>query len=280
MGDAVIDNPTLNSPFEEPTRHWKFDRDRITDEVVDARRVSSYFMPIPKSKRGDGQLQFQAEWTADRIEENRTINHRPRPGGEKVRLIRIRSARGSGGPVCASVTGRVMHASVVETVPPEAHARARRGETRRWVSRSEAKTIPPPPPKAEPLNQSQLRLHRARPLNRLTALVSYDQQRGRSRPRRSGSSRPAGKPADRASTLSWSPRGPPRPCWASTSPEHAPPAAQSLGALVDVSAVFEANPGDWAAPPRPSRHGNLTALGRQESPSPRLLGRAYSVRSV
>ncbi len=26
MADAVIDNPILNSPFDEPERHWKFER--------------------------------------------------------------------------------------------------------------------------------------------------------------------------------------------------------------------------------------------------------------
>lgn len=74
MADAVIENPILNSPFDEPTRHWKFERDGITNEVVEGRRVSSYFMPIPKSKRGGDQMQFETEWTSDRIEENRTIN--------------------------------------------------------------------------------------------------------------------------------------------------------------------------------------------------------------
>jgi type III restriction enzyme len=74
MPDAVIDNPILNSPFDEPTRHWKFERDGITNEVVEGRRVSSYFMPIPKSKRGGDQMQFETEWTSDRIEENQTIN--------------------------------------------------------------------------------------------------------------------------------------------------------------------------------------------------------------
>ena len=78
MADAVIDNPILNSPFDEPERHWKFERDGITNEIVDGRRVSSYFMPIPKSKRGGDQLQFETEWTSDRIEENRTINRDPR----------------------------------------------------------------------------------------------------------------------------------------------------------------------------------------------------------
>jgi type III restriction enzyme len=74
MPDAVIDNPILNSPFDEPTRHWKFERSGITNEVIQARRVSAYFVPIPKSKRGGDQLQFETEWTSDRIEENQTIN--------------------------------------------------------------------------------------------------------------------------------------------------------------------------------------------------------------
>jgi type III restriction enzyme len=74
MADAVIDNPILNSPFDEPKSHWKFERDGITNEIVQGRRVSSYFIPIPKSKRGGDQLQFETEWTSDRIEENRTIN--------------------------------------------------------------------------------------------------------------------------------------------------------------------------------------------------------------
>jgi len=74
MADAVIDNPILNGPFDEPARHWRFERDGITNDIVEGRRVSSYFMPIPKSKRGGDQLQFETEWTSDRIEENRTIN--------------------------------------------------------------------------------------------------------------------------------------------------------------------------------------------------------------
>jgi hypothetical protein len=47
----VVENPILNSPYEPPTRHWKFDDDGITDEVQDGRRPSAYFMPIPATKR-------------------------------------------------------------------------------------------------------------------------------------------------------------------------------------------------------------------------------------
>jgi len=55
MADAVIDNPILNSPFGEPSRHWRFGDTGITKEIVEGRRPSSYFMPIPASKiRGQG----------------------------------------------------------------------------------------------------------------------------------------------------------------------------------------------------------------------------------
>ena len=36
VADAVIENPILNSPFEEPDRHFRFDDDGITDEIVGA----------------------------------------------------------------------------------------------------------------------------------------------------------------------------------------------------------------------------------------------------
>jgi type III restriction enzyme len=74
MADAVIENPILNSPFREPTRHWRFGDTGITDEVVEGRRASSYFMPIPASKVRGAQLELETQWTRDRIEENKLIN--------------------------------------------------------------------------------------------------------------------------------------------------------------------------------------------------------------
>lgn len=74
MADAVIENPILNSPFQAPARHWAFGDTGITNEVVEERRVSSYFMPIPASKVRSRQLELETQWTRDRIEENRLIN--------------------------------------------------------------------------------------------------------------------------------------------------------------------------------------------------------------
>jgi len=71
---VVIENPVLNSPFAEPARHFRFDRDGITSEVIEERRPSSYFVPIPPTKRSKAQQPLETEWTAERIEENRNIN--------------------------------------------------------------------------------------------------------------------------------------------------------------------------------------------------------------
>jgi len=80
---TTIENPILNSPFEEPRRHFRFDENGITDQIVAARRASSYFIPIaqPKKKSKDHQQTFEG-WTEDRIEENKTVNAiRPRVVG-------------------------------------------------------------------------------------------------------------------------------------------------------------------------------------------------------
>lgn len=75
MSQTVIENPIINSPFDEPTRHFRFTDEGITNEVIDGRRTSSYFVPIAKpKKKGAKQLQFDTEWTQDRIEENKLVN--------------------------------------------------------------------------------------------------------------------------------------------------------------------------------------------------------------
>jgi type III restriction enzyme len=73
---VVIENPILNSPFVEPTRHFRFDDDGITNDIVEGRRISSYFVPIaqPRKKANAQQLRFDTEWTNDRIEENKVVN--------------------------------------------------------------------------------------------------------------------------------------------------------------------------------------------------------------
>jgi type III restriction enzyme len=76
MKQIIIENPILNSPFEEPKRHFRFSDEGITNEIAKDRRVSSYFIPIAQTrKKGKAtQLAFDTEWTRDRIEENIFIN--------------------------------------------------------------------------------------------------------------------------------------------------------------------------------------------------------------
>lgn len=75
MSQVVIENPVINSPFREPTRHFRFTDEGITNEIEIGRRISSYFVPIAQPrKKGSKQLSFDTEWTQDRVEENKLVN--------------------------------------------------------------------------------------------------------------------------------------------------------------------------------------------------------------
>ncbi|GBE01986.1 hypothetical protein BMS3Bbin06_01897 [bacterium BMS3Bbin06] len=70
MKQVIIENPILNLPFEEPERHFKFAEEGITNEIIEERRISSYFIPIAKPKKKGKQLSFDTEWTNDRMEDS------------------------------------------------------------------------------------------------------------------------------------------------------------------------------------------------------------------
>src|SRR5262249_52710330 len=53
---VVIENPILNSPFKRPGRYFRFDEDGISDEIVEGRRPSSYFIPIAAPKLSDASI--------------------------------------------------------------------------------------------------------------------------------------------------------------------------------------------------------------------------------
>lgn len=46
MKQVVIENPVINSSFEEPRMDFLFSKEGITNEIVEARCVSSCFVPI------------------------------------------------------------------------------------------------------------------------------------------------------------------------------------------------------------------------------------------
>ena len=74
MRQVIIENPVINSPFAEPTRHYRFDDEGITNEILESRRISSYFIPIAKPRKKGRQLVLDTEWTQDRQQENKDIN--------------------------------------------------------------------------------------------------------------------------------------------------------------------------------------------------------------
>ena len=78
MKQVVIENPIINSAFSEPKQHFRFDDEGITSDIIEARRISHYFIPIakPKKKGKTAQLELDlgGEWTLDRVEENKFIN--------------------------------------------------------------------------------------------------------------------------------------------------------------------------------------------------------------
>jgi type III restriction enzyme len=82
---TTIDNPILNSPYREPTRHFRFDaNDQITDTIDAGRRGSSYFLPIaaPKKKGRPGLF--------DEVEERKTESDHVNRIRQLVKLWRDR----------------------------------------------------------------------------------------------------------------------------------------------------------------------------------------------
>ena len=72
--EVVIENPVINAAFDEPGRHFRFNEDGSTDEIVAGRRPSAYFIPIARPKK-KGEQPAQGElWTEDRLRENDDIN--------------------------------------------------------------------------------------------------------------------------------------------------------------------------------------------------------------
>jgi type III restriction enzyme len=51
---VVIEKPILDSPFEVPARHRRIADGGITDEPVDGRRTSAYFIPVPPPRKNGG----------------------------------------------------------------------------------------------------------------------------------------------------------------------------------------------------------------------------------
>lgn len=53
MASSTIDRLIINTPYEEPVRHWRYDRAKRLFELVDGRRPAGYVVATPGSKSFD-----------------------------------------------------------------------------------------------------------------------------------------------------------------------------------------------------------------------------------
>jgi len=75
VADRVIENPIINSPYRAPDQYFAFDINGITDEIVEGRRPSSYFVPVPRPRKRGQQMELGfAELTGDQIRLNDFVN--------------------------------------------------------------------------------------------------------------------------------------------------------------------------------------------------------------
>lgn len=70
-------SPILNSPYFEPTRHFSADERGLTEEIVDFRRPSSFYIPVPRARTKQYQLDLhlaEGAFGAELQKENEFIN--------------------------------------------------------------------------------------------------------------------------------------------------------------------------------------------------------------
>ena len=70
----VIENPVITSAFAEPERHFKFDDQGITKNIVKGRRASQHFIPIPAPRKKSAQLLIGVENVMEQAEPNKLVN--------------------------------------------------------------------------------------------------------------------------------------------------------------------------------------------------------------
>ena len=67
MSNPFFDQPILNSPYNEPARHWKLDETgQPTQQINEERRPASFITPIPNPQKSKGKskqlkLEFELE---------------------------------------------------------------------------------------------------------------------------------------------------------------------------------------------------------------------------
>lgn len=79
MSNEALSNPVINSPYEEPTRHFVIGPNGPTGELGQGRRPSEFFIPVPKPKKGRASKAQDAlfdglEVTGEKITRNDAID--------------------------------------------------------------------------------------------------------------------------------------------------------------------------------------------------------------
>ena len=93
MTPGLIENPVLNSPFVEPTRHFRTTADgEVTGEIEERRRPSEFFVPVARPKKCSPQLTLDAFGPPTRQQPNEIVNEvRPAAGGRRRAGVRARA---------------------------------------------------------------------------------------------------------------------------------------------------------------------------------------------
>lgn len=76
MTEASLSNPILNSPYDPPERYFEIGANGPTSRVLEGRRPSESFIPIPQSRKaGRGAQQvLDFDVSGERREQNTLIN--------------------------------------------------------------------------------------------------------------------------------------------------------------------------------------------------------------
>jgi type III restriction enzyme len=72
-----VKNPIINSPYFEPTRHFNADERGITEEILEYRRPSSFYIPVPRARIRERQLEMnlaEGAFGSELQKENEFIN--------------------------------------------------------------------------------------------------------------------------------------------------------------------------------------------------------------
>ena len=65
MSNPFFERPILNSPYEDPSRHWELDdQGQPTQKIIESRRRAEFITPIPKPKKRKGSAE-QAQMVFD-----------------------------------------------------------------------------------------------------------------------------------------------------------------------------------------------------------------------